>query len=378
MEQLMKDEINKEMILNAEIQRQCLKSLPKKFKDRKVTNPTTQKMIDEFKQQFNKKAGDKAYLFPELRPLLIDEGDELSKIAQPLSGTVVESLAEDIQSYVADYKQLETVTIPEYRRRIEELKLERNKTNDLLGQKNKTNNKNLRNRKRKIEDDIVKLERDILQDTNEMKNLQRYIDNAKKAITDNNETADNYSNLRASIVSKNQLIVRDYENNIRILNEGQINLAQQPDESEDDYMQRLDSMVDEEYDDTELEEKAYLANINEFKTNMKTLISSEWKIENIMNEIGRENVFVLNKTFTGFEKEFLKKYGKNNTNVSPEDFIIEIDRYIDGNDTPLEKVKEAGVVVSPLEVQASTIKPQKFTRFEDEDNGITFELIDVG
>ena len=50
MEQMIKDEINKEMILNAEIQRQCLKSLPKKFKDRKVTNPTTQKMIDEFKQ----------------------------------------------------------------------------------------------------------------------------------------------------------------------------------------------------------------------------------------------------------------------------------------------------------------------------------------
>ena len=63
MEQLIKDEINKEMILNAEIQRQCLKSLPKKFKVRKVTNPTTQKMIDEFKQQFNKKKGDKAYLF---------------------------------------------------------------------------------------------------------------------------------------------------------------------------------------------------------------------------------------------------------------------------------------------------------------------------
>ncbi len=138
MEQLMKDEINKEMILNAEIQqRQCLKSLPKKFKVRKVTNPTTQKMIDEFKQQFNKKAGDKAYLFPELRPLLIDEGDELSKIAQPLSGTDVENLTEDINTLVADYKQLGEVQIPMNRRRIEELKLERNKTNDLLVQEKK-------------------------------------------------------------------------------------------------------------------------------------------------------------------------------------------------------------------------------------------------
>ena len=374
MEQLIKDEINKEMILNAEIQRQCLKSLPRKFKVRKVVNPTTQKMIDDFKQQFNKKKGDKAYLFPELRPLLIDE-HELSKIDQPLSENRVISLTEDIQNNVAEYTQLETDTIPRYRKRLEELKLERNTTITQLDNKKKNKN-NLRNKKQQIEDDIVKLEADILQDTNRMSDLQREIDRLKKIITDNNETSDNYSNLRASIVSKNQTIVRDYENNIRILNEGQINMGQQPDESEDDYMRRLDAMTNEEYDDTELEEKAYLANINEFKTNMKTLISSEWKIENIMNELGRDKVFILNKTFPGFEKEFLKIYGKNNTNVSPEDFLILIDRYIDGNDTPLEKVKEAGVVVEPFEVEASSVKPSKFTRVEDEDNGITFELIE--
>jgi hypothetical protein len=71
-----KDEIDKELILNVEIQRQNLKSLPKVFKDRKIKNQTTQKMIDEFKQQFNKKRGDKAYLFPEYKPMLIDQDDE--------------------------------------------------------------------------------------------------------------------------------------------------------------------------------------------------------------------------------------------------------------------------------------------------------------
>ena len=224
MEQLMKDEINKEMILNAEIQKQCLKSLPKKFKVRKVTNPTTQKMIDEFKQQFNKKKGDKAYLFPELKPDLIDEDLELSKIAQPLSSRDVETLTEDINTLVANYKQLETVTIPEHRRRIEELKLERDKSDTYY----------LRNKKRILEKEIVRYEDAIVRDTNEMKDLQQYITNFQNAITVNNETTNNYSNVKASIVSKNQLIVRDYENNIRILNEGKINLAQQPDESEDD------------------------------------------------------------------------------------------------------------------------------------------------
>ena len=107
MEQLMKDEINKEMILNAEIQRQYLKSLPKKFKVRKVTNPTTQKMIDEFKQQFNKKkAGDKAYLFPELKPDLLVVDDELRKLKQPLSGYDIDNIDDEIKDKVKLYKLL--------------------------------------------------------------------------------------------------------------------------------------------------------------------------------------------------------------------------------------------------------------------------------
>ena len=96
MEQMIKDEINKEMILNAEIQRQCLKSLPRKFKVRKVVNPTTQKMIEEFKQQFNKKKGDKAYLFPELKPELIVVVDELQKLKQPLSRYDIDNIGDEI------------------------------------------------------------------------------------------------------------------------------------------------------------------------------------------------------------------------------------------------------------------------------------------
>jgi hypothetical protein len=164
-----------------------------------------------------------------------------------------------------------------------------------------------------------------------MKDLQQYITNFQNAITVNNETANNYSNVKSSIVSKNQLIVRDYENNIRILNEGKINIAQQPNESEDEYLRRLDDMADEEYDDTELVEKAYLANINEFKQNMKSILSTEWKVENILNSLQKEEVFGLNKTFPSFQKDFLETFGRNNTNVSIEEYIelIKLPAYAD-------------------------------------------------
>ena len=122
MEQMIKDEINKEMILNAEIQRQCLKSLPRKFKVRKVVNPTTQKMIEEFKQQFNKKKGDKSYLFPELKPDLIVVNDELRKLKQPLTGYDIDNIDDEIKDKVKLHKLLIETMIPQHIRIIGENK----------------------------------------------------------------------------------------------------------------------------------------------------------------------------------------------------------------------------------------------------------------
>ncbi len=61
-----------------------------------------------------------------------------------MSENRVISLTEDIQNNVAEYTQIETVMIPEYRRLIEELKLERNKTINLLANTKKKNIKNFK------------------------------------------------------------------------------------------------------------------------------------------------------------------------------------------------------------------------------------------
>ena len=58
------------------------------------------------------------------------------------------------------------------------------------------------------------------------------------------------------------------------MNEGKINISQDPDETEEEYLIRLSDLAEQEYDDSELLEKAYLSNINEFKQNMKSILSS--------------------------------------------------------------------------------------------------------
>ena len=50
-----------------------------------------------------------------------------------------------------------------------------------------------------------------------------------------------------------------------------------------------------------------------------------------------------------------------------------------GNDTSLQdKVKEAVVGEPQYEVEASTVRPVKFSRFDEPDNGITFQLTEKG
>jgi len=400
--QLYKDEIDKELILNAEIQRQNLKALPKAFKDRKIKSPVTQKMIDEFKQQFNKKKGDKAFLFPEYTPILIDQNDELSKLQQPLSNDQIIDATNDLNILTQDYKLLNDVMIPQYRRIISEKKEEMNKTNDLLGQKNKKNNKNLRNKKRNLEENIKELEGYIIRDTNVMKDLLSDINQIKKIIEENNEISDNYSNVKFSIEQKNKKILSDYENNIRVLNEGKISITQQPDETEQEYLERIADLANEEYDDTELIERAYLSNINEFKQNMKKILSSEWKIETILNSLDREDVFLLNKTFEMFKRQALKLYGFNNTNITPELYlelikfhlnslqpVQGVDAYYKKEDDKKQyKVSEEAEASSfeapveveassfeePVEVEASSFVEPKFTQIGSEDDDIVYNL----
>ena len=384
--QLYKDEIDKEMILNAEIQRQNLKSLPKGgIKYRKIKNPVSQQMIDEFKQQFNKKSGDKAYLFPELKPNLIDLTDELKKLKQPLTEYDIYDINDEIDNKLKIYKLLTETMIPQHNRIIGENK---NEINVLYGKMENATKprdiKNLKYKQTKLENEIKKLEGFIIRDKGDVDNLQSDINQLQLILNENDELINNYKNLEFTVSEKNKKILSDYSDNIRILNEGKINISQDPDETEEEYLIRLSDLAEEEYDDTELLEKAYLSNINEFKQNMKNILSTEWKIENILNSLDRDEVFLLNKTFKSFEREILKTIGKNNKNIEIGDYVQLIKNHTKTGD--IEKIDAKTIIARPVEiidesiyeeeepVEASSVSIPKYTFLGEEDDDIVYEL----
>lgn len=396
--QLYKDEIDKEMILNAEIQRQNLKSLPRGgIKDRKIKNPVSQQMIDEFKQQFNKKSGDKAFLFPELKPNLIDLTDELKKLKQPLSEYDIYDINDELDAKLKIYKLLTETMIPQHNRIIGENK---NEINVLYGKMENATKprdiKNLKYKQTKLENEIKKLEGFIIRDKGDVENLQSDINQLQLILNENDELINNYKNLEFTVSEKNKKILSDYSDNIRILNEGKINISQDPDETEEEYLIRLADIAEEEYDDTELLEKAYLSNINEFKKNMKGVLLSEWKIENILNSLEKEEVFLLNKTFELFKRTALKLYGFNNKNISPELYVELIRNQFDGLETiqksdPYYKKKETEdrvyedifdepIVESVYEdpIEASPYVEPRYSRQSDINDPIIYKLLEDG
>ena len=396
--QLYKDEIDKEMILNAEIQRQNLKSLPKGgIKDRKIKTPVSQQMIDEFKQQFNKKSGDKAFLFPELKPNLIDLTDELKKLKQPLSEYDIYDINDELDEKLKIYKLLTETMIPQHNRIIGENK---NEINVLYGKMENASKprdiKNLKYKQTKLENEIKKLEGFIIRDKGDVENLQSDINQLQLILNENDELINNYKNLEFTVSEKNKKILSDYSDNIRILNEGKINISQDPDETEEEYLIRLSDLAEQEYDDSELLEKAYLSNINEFKKNMKSVLLSEWKIENILNSLEKEEVFLLNKTFELFKRTALKLYGFNNKNISPELYVELIRNQFDGLETiqksdPYYKKKEPEdsvyedifdepIVESVYEdpIDASPYIEPKYSIESTENDPIIYKLLDDG
>ena len=120
------------------------------------------------------------------------------------------------------------------------------------------------------------------------------------------------------------------------MNNGEISLEQQQGESEQDYLKRLADVALIEEDPT----RAFLYNTNQFKKNLKTLIKSEWKIENLVKSFSNDDQFLLNKTFAGFKKHFNNLYGPGNKDLEVEEYVNIIREYIDSEATSL--VKKAG------------------------------------
>jgi hypothetical protein len=147
-------------------------------------------------------------------------------------------------------------------------------------------------------------------------------------------------------------VKRDNKEKLRVfrerfneLNRGEAQLTeQQPDETEQEYLDRISQgLTGQANDDDEYEVLSKLDTLNTLKDNLKLLITDESKIMEVIKDLDENTRFEINKIFPSIKDKFLKKYGFNNKQVSSTDIVNYLKRSFMG-----ELETEAALITSEL------------------------------
>ena len=124
--------------------------------------------------------------------------------------------------------------------------------------------------------------------------------------------------------------LRKYKENLLTENQNRMVIEEQrPNETQEDYLQRMKDMEAEQFDMKLFEEKANFHQVVLLKKNLRQLFSNDAMIENIIKSFKEEQRFIINKHFPEIREYVLDTYGKNNTNLSLEDVVDVITSHLE-------------------------------------------------
>jgi hypothetical protein len=311
-----KNEMDREMILNIQIQKQVLSVLPQMNVSKQFISPTTQDMIDDYKKQF-KKPGFK-FQMPGYEPEL----ETVEDLEEVFTDTVLAGKMKELEDFTNEFTEINNVIIPKIE---DDIRINRDKYNK-LSSFDAPNAFKLSKELREL--GIQR--RDTVQ---RLAELRGFIDTLNQDIQGNNIKKESNIAKITSATQNNQQKIKDYNNTLKLLNFNNIDISQQPGESEEDFLNRLTALgLIEDEDPT----NAILFNINEFKKNMKTIIKQEWMIENILKILTEDDVYLLNMQFTGFKKLFVDLYGINNQYLDLDNYLTFISEFLNTNTVPIQ------------------------------------------
>lgn len=167
----------------------------------------------------------------------------------------------------------------------------------------------LEKRKAFLENKVTKLTTDF---DNTYKLLEGATENINLNITGRTEhdleKKRSLNKYRDSLITQNQSLYMD---------------SQQPNETDDEYLNRMKAVETEQYDMDLYRDRIELEQTQILKKNLRQLFNKDDLIENIIKSFKPDQKFIINKHFAQIREYFLDIYGKNNSNLSLKD-IVEI------------------------------------------------------
>jgi hypothetical protein len=289
----------------------------------------TKDMILDYKREQEEKLYDGNYLYqkPELPDNLQDyvplfEGEATDFEGQKalldryntIRKTFVQNIKTNDQQIEAIKKRLAEIVasvpgrsatiaylIPEYRTKSEELAQKNNVKTNLL-----TSLTNVENRFREQYQKIIQIR-----------------DNIKA-----NETE------RIRINDENKKLIKDYGEKFNILNRDRVSITKQPNETDEQYFQRIKDLEATTVDPNIYKDRANLEEIKKLKNNLKDILKDPAKIEDIVKSFPNpQDLYIININWKKIS-EFLKsKYGVNSRFTTEREYVEELKKALENVQT---------------------------------------------
>jgi hypothetical protein len=165
---------------------------------------------------------------------------------------------------------------------------------------------------RKVEDQIDKIKEENEEKQKNTMILQQRLNNneQQKSINQAEEQ-------RVKEINKGR--VKNYQEQLNQLNSGAFSIIQQENETEEEWLERLNQMGDTIFDDDRINLESNLYNVKELRKNLKEIIKDDVIIDDVIRafNVVEEDVYQLNTIFNPYIKnKFIKLYGKFNPRIT--------------------------------------------------------------
>jgi hypothetical protein len=129
----------------------------------------------------------------------------------------------------------------------------------------------------------------------------------------------------------NRPIIKQYEDTFNTLNRNRYSVSQEPNESDDAYLKRIQSLETNTYNPDIFKDKASNEENKKFMTNLRNVVRDEVKISDIVKSFNGkpEEVYIINNNWKEIEEQLKKKFGPNNPRTPFAEYTKEIEDVID-------------------------------------------------
>lgn len=166
--------------------------------------------------------------------------------------------------------------------------------------------------------------------------------------------------------------LRAYEADLNLLNRGRLNVSQAPNESDEDYKQRLRDTGQTTADDDAMEASSQLYYRDKLREQVLELIRDTGIISNAIKFLTNEQAFKITQNWPRIKRDFIKAYGFDNKSVKERDLIDFFEKEVDPIIEDIEKSKPPrpppelfGEVVEPEFAKATVLGEPEKKRYDE-------------